>query len=160
MPKLRHLKPPCVSSDLVLARNAYKASCYPTIAQIVDPADHLKFRGLSSWLPPAGTAAIDYGVHRNYALVVDPADEARWQQLKDEYAAKTEAIRMLTEMYGEPATPITLEEKFKAIQDWIGADSSKIIPIQQSACPPHEWVDIGFHFTRLVCKHCNQEKGT
>lgn len=23
----------------------------------------------------------------------------------------------------------------------------------------HAWVDVGFHFTKIVCKHCDKEKG-
>lgn len=23
----------------------------------------------------------------------------------------------------------------------------------------HEYVEVGFHFTKLVCKHCDKEKG-
>jgi len=32
-------------------------------------------------------------------------------------------------------------------------------PTNQYSYCNHQWVDVGFHFTKLVCKQCDKEKG-
>lgn len=43
------------------------------------------------------------------------------------------------------------------MQDWI-LEQNKTVETPKCAYGYHDWVDVGFNFTKWVCKHCNIDK--